>query len=214
MKATSYPQGQSEDFAFTQENLRRAETVIARYPADRKSSALIALLDLAQRQNGGWLSVPAIEYVANYLEIAPIRAHEVASFYSMFNDQPVGKYFIQVCRTTPCWLRGSDGITETCKKKLGVGLRQVSEDGLFSVIEVECLGACANAPMVQINDDYYEDLTPERMAEIIDALREGGDVPVGSQTGRLSSAPEGGPQTLLEVADAKPAEGAKPGEGA
>ncbi len=173
---------------------------------------MIALLDLAQRQKGGWLSVPVIEYVANYLQVAPIRDHEVASFYSMFNTQPVGRYFIQVCRTTPCWLRGSDGLTETCKKKLGVGLREVSEDGLFSVIEVECLGACANAPMVQINDHYYEDLTPERMAEIIDALRAGEEVPVGSQSGRLSSAPEGGPQTLLEVAAAPKVEAGRPAE--
>ena len=218
MKTTSFPEGKSEDFVFSAENLERAKTITARYPAGRESSAMIALLDIAQRQNDGWLSVPAIEYVANYLNVAPIRAHEVASFYSMFNTQPVGKHFIQVCRTTPCWLRGSDGITEACKKKLGVGLREVSEDGLFSVIEVECLGACANAPMVQINDHYYEDLTPERIAEIIDELRAGAEVPVGSQTGRLSSAPEGGPQTLLDVAAAPKAEagdsGEKPGEGA
>ncbi len=200
MKITSYPEPASEGFEFSAENLARAETICARYPEGRKASATIALLDLAQRQNGGWLSVPAIEYVAEYLEVAPIRVHEVASFYSMFNLQPVGKYFIQVCRTTPCWLRGSDGLTEACKKKLGVGLREVSEDGMFSVIEVECLGACANAPMVQINDYYYEDLTPERMGEIIDELRAGEEVKVGSQIGRLASAPEGGPQTLLEVA--------------
>jgi NADH-quinone oxidoreductase subunit E len=199
MKITSYPEPQAEGFEFSPENRTRAETVCARYPADRKASATIALLDLAQRQNGGWLSPACIEYVAAYLEIAPIRAYEVASFYSMFNTQPVGKYFIQVCRTTPCWLRGSDGITETCKKKLGVGLREVSADGLFSVVEVECLGACANAPMAQINDFYYEDLTPERMAEIIDALRAGEEVKAGSQTGRLASAPEGGPQTLKHV---------------
>jgi NADH-quinone oxidoreductase subunit E len=199
MKITSYPEPQAEGFEFSPENRARAETVCARYPADRKASATIALLDLAQRQNGGWLSPACIEYVAAYLEIAPIRAYEVASFYSMFNTQPVGKYFIQVCRTTPCWLRGSDGITETCKKKLGVGLREVSADGLFSVVEVECLGACANAPMAQINDFYYEDLTPERMAEIIDALRAGEEVKAGSQTGRLASAPEGGPQTLKHV---------------
>lgn len=199
MKITSFPEPQPGDFAFSEENRLRAETICARYPADRKASATIALLDLAQRQNGGWLSPACIEYVAAYLEIAPIRAYEVASFYSMFNTKPVGKYFIQVCRTTPCWLRGSDGITEACKKKLGVGLREVSEDGLFSVIEVECLGACANAPMVQINDFYYEDLTPERMAGIIDELRAGGEVKVGSQTGRLASAPEGGPQTLKNV---------------
>ncbi len=199
MKITSYPEPQAEGFSFSPENKTRAETVCARYPADRKASATIALLDLAQRQNGGWLSPECIEYVAAYLEVAPIRVYEVASFYSMFNTKPVGKYFIQVCRTTPCWLRGSDGITEACKKKLGVGLREVSEDGLFSVIEVECLGACANAPMVQINDHYYEDLTPERMAEIIDELRAGEEVKVGSQTGRLASAPEGGPQTLKNV---------------
>jgi len=199
MKTTSYPAPQPEGFTFSAENLQRAETICARYPEGRQASATIALLDLAQRQNGGWLSPEAIEYVAQYLKVAPIRIYEVASFYSMFNTKPVGKYFIQVCRTTPCWLRGSDGITETCKKKLGVGLREVSEDGLFSVIEVECLGACANAPMVQINDHYYEDLTPERMAEIIDRLRAGEEVKVGSQTGRLASAPEGGPQTLLNV---------------
>ena len=159
--------------------------------------------------------MPAIEYVAAFLEVAPIRVHEVASFYSMFNLKPVGKYFIQVCRTTPCWLRGSDGITEACKKKLGVGLRQVTEDGLFSVIEVECLGACANAPMVQINDWYYEDLTPERMEEIIDDLRAGKEVKVGSQTGRLASAPEGGPQTLTKVPPrtaAAPQAPSEPGE--
>lgn len=199
MKTTSFPEPKTEGFSFTAENAKRAETVCARYPAERKASATIALLDLAQRQNDGWLSPAAIEFVAAYLEIAPIRVYEVASFYSMFNMQPVGKHFIQVCRTTPCWLRGSDGITEACKKKLGVGLREVTEDGLFSVIEVECLGACANAPMVQINDHYYEDLTPERMAEIIDELRSGEEVKVGSQIGRLSSAPEGGPKTLLEV---------------
>ena len=217
MKTSSYPQPQADDFSFSPENLERAKTICARYPEGRQASATIALLDLAQRQNDGWLSTAAIEYVAGYLEIAPIRVHEVASFYSMFNTKPVGKYFIQVCRTTPCWLRGSDGITEACKKKLGVGLREVTDDGLFSVIEVECLGACANAPMVQINDFYYEDLTPERMAEIIDELRSGAEVKVGSQTGRLASAPEGGPQTLLKVAaagKAPPAEPpAAPGEG-
>ena len=199
MKITSYPEPKTGDFAFTAETEARAQKICARYPADRKASATIALLDLAQRQNGGWLSPETIEYVASYLEVAPIRVYEVASFYTMFNLKPVGKHLIQVCRTTPCWLRGSDGITETCKKKLGVGIGEVTEDGLFSVIEVECLGACANAPMVQINDDYYEDLTPEQMGQIIDDLRAGKDVKVGSQTGRLASAPEGGPQTLLDV---------------
>jgi len=199
MKITSYPAPEPGSFAFSAENAKRAETICARYPADRKASATIALLDLAQRQNGGWLSREAMEYVASYLEVAPIRVYEVASFYTMFNLQPVGKYLIQVCRTTPCWLRGSDGLTEACKKKLGVGLKEITEDGMFSIMEVECLGACANAPMVQINDDYYEDLTPEQMAKIIDDLRAGKEVKIGSQTGRLASAPEGGPQTLLNV---------------
>lgn len=199
MKTTSYREGAAGSFEFTADNKARADRFVARYPDDRQASAVIALLDLAQRQNDGWLSGECIDYVAKYLSMAPIRVFEVASFYTMFNLKPVGKHFIQVCRTTPCWLRGSDELTETCKKKLGVGLREVTEDGKFSVIEVECLGACANAPMVQINDDYYEDLTPERLAEIIDALRADKDVPVGPQTGRLGSAPEGGPQTLLET---------------
>ena len=199
MKVTSYPDGDAGDFAFTPENQAQAEAVIARYPEGRAASSTIALLDLAQRQNGGWLSNQASDDGAGFLQVAPIRVYEVASFYSMFNLAPVGRHLIQVCRTTPCWLRGSDGLTETCLKKLGVGLREMTEDGAFTVMEVECLGACANAPMVQINDDYYEDLTPERMAEIIDLLREGQEVPVGPQTGRLTSAPEGGPQTLLEV---------------
>jgi NADH-quinone oxidoreductase subunit E len=199
MKITSYSQGQAGDFAFTAENLERAQRFIARYPEGRQASAVIALLDLAQRQNGNWLTPEAIAYVANLLEMAPIRVHEVASFYTMFNLEPVGKYLIQVCRTTPCWLLGSDDLTRTCQDKLGTRLREISEDGLFTVIEVECLGACANAPMVQINDDYYEDLSAERMAEIIEALRDGKEVPVGPQTGRLGSAPEGGPQTLTDL---------------
>lgn len=199
MKVTSYAEGAAGSFSFTPENLDVAQKYVARYPEGRQASAVIALLDLAQRQNGGWLSGDAIAYVANFLEIAPMRAFEVASFYTMFNLKPVGKHFIQVCRTTPCWLRGSDGLSETCKKKLGVKFGEVTEDGLFSVIEVECLGACANAPMVQINDDYYEDLTPERMAEMIDDLRAGKEIPVGSQIGRLTSSPEGGPQTLQDL---------------
>ena len=210
MKTTSYSQGQAGDFAFTAENLERAQRFIARYPEGRQASAVIALLDLAQRQNGNWLIPEAIAYVANLLEMAPIRVFEVASFYTMFNLEPVGKYLVQVCRTTPCWLRGSDDLTRTCLDKLGTRLREVSEDGLFTVIEVECLGACANAPMVQINDDYYEDLSAERMAEIIEALRDGKEVPVGPQTGRLGSAPEGGPQTLTDLPP--PADAGSPGE--
>ena len=206
MKVTSYGAGQAGDFAFTDDTMVRAKAIIARYPQGRQASAVIALLDLAQRQNGGWLSRETIEYVANLLDMAPIRVHEVATFYSMFNLRPVGQHFIQVCRTTPCWLRGAADLTRTCRNKLGVGLGQVTEDGLFSVVEVECLGACANAPMVQINDDYYEDLTPERMAEIIDDLRAGKDVPAGPQVDRTGSAPPGGPTTLREVPPRSPSD--------
>ena len=197
MRATSHRPGEAGDFAFTSETMAEAEKVMARYPEGRKASATIALLDLAQRQNGGWLPGEAIEYVANLLELAPIRVHEVASFYTMFNLKPVGTHFIQVCRTTPCWLCGSDEITKACLDRLGVGLGETTEDGQFTVVEVECLGACANAPMVQINDDYYEDLTPERMAEMIGALKAGEAVPTGSQTGRQGSAPAGGLTSLL-----------------
>jgi NADH-quinone oxidoreductase subunit E len=207
MKITSYSEGNPEGFAFDAENAARARTIVARYPEGRQASAVIPLLDLAQRQNGGWLSKAAIDYVAVYLDMAPIRVYEVATFYSMFYLRPVGKHLIQVCRTTPCWLRGSDDITRTCLGKLGVALGEISEDGLFSVVEVECLGACANAPMVQINDDYYEDLTAARMAEIIDDLRAGKAVPIGPQGGRICSAPEGGPKTLREVPASGPAGG-------
>ena len=204
MKVTSYRRGESEAFAFTPDNKKQAKAFIAKYPKGRQASAVISLLYLAQAQNGGWLSPAAIEHVAEVLEMAPIRVHEVASFYTMFNLKPVGKYLIQVCRTTPCWLRGAADLTETCKNKLGVGLKEMTEDGLFTVMEVECLGACANAPMVQINDDYYEDLTTERLAEIIDDLKAGKEVPVGPQTGRQCSAPDGELTTLTEV----PARGA------
>ncbi len=206
MKSSSHPKGESGDFAFTAETLEQAKQIMARYPEGRQASAVIALLDLAQRRNGNWLSGEAIEYVANLLDMAPIRVHEVATFYSMFNLKPVGRHFIQICRTTPCWLRGSDEITKTCLAKTGATrLKEMTEDGHFTVVEVECLGACANAPMVQINDLYYEDLTPERMAEMIEGLRAGREVDMGSQSGRQGSAPEGEPKTLLEAAPGGPA---------
>ncbi len=192
-----------ESFSFTSANKKRAQEIIARYPAGRQASAVIPLLDIAQRQNGGWLSVPAIEHVATVLGMPYIRAYEVATFYSMFNLKPVGKHFIQVCRTTPCWLRGSDGITDACRRKLGIDLKQTSEDGLFTLTEVECLGACANAPMVQINDEYYEDLTPKRMERLIDDLRAERPVKVGSQAGRYSSAPLEGLTSLKELPEPK-----------
>ncbi len=184
MKMTCYRAGEPGDFTFTAEDQARARALVARYPEGRQASAVIALLDLAQRQSGGWLPREAVDYVANFLEMAPIRVHEVASFYSMFNLQPVGRHLVQVCRTTPCWLRGAAELTESCCQKLDVGLGGTSEDGEFTLIEVECLGACANAPMVQIGDDYYEDLTPERLGQILDDLKAGKEVPGGSRGGR------------------------------
>ncbi|WP_341791395.1 NADH-quinone oxidoreductase subunit NuoE [Rickettsia endosymbiont of Gonocerus acuteangulatus] len=159
------------NFSFDKKNLSLAEDIIKKYPPEGKRSAILPLLDLAQRQNGGWLPVPAIEYVANMLEMPYMRAYEVATFYTMFNLKPVGKNHIQVCTTTPCWLRGSDDIMKTCKEKLGIKDKEVTKDQKFSLIEIECLGACVNAPVVQINDDYYEDLTPEKMEAIIDKLQ-------------------------------------------
>ncbi|WP_347938679.1 NADH-quinone oxidoreductase subunit NuoE [Rickettsia oklahomensis] len=158
-------------FIFDKKNLNLAEDIVKKYPPHGKRSAILPLLDLAQRQNGGWLSIPAIEYVANMLGMPYIRAYEVATFYTMFNLKPVGKYHIQVCTTTPCWLRGSSDIIKTCEKKLGIKEKEVTKDQKFSLIEIECLGACINAPVVQINDDYYEDLTQEKMENIIDKLQ-------------------------------------------
>ena len=183
-------------FAFTPENAALAKRIVARYPAGRQASAVSALLDIAQRQSGGWLPRAAREAVAAMLEMAPIRVYEVATFYTMFNLQPVGRHHIQLCRTTPCWLRGSDDLKALCEKKLGIGPKQVTADGKFSIVEVECLGGCVNAPVVQINDDFYEDLDPKRLEAVLDTLARGEKPKIGSQTGRQGSAPDGGPQVL------------------
>jgi NADH-quinone oxidoreductase subunit E len=189
---------QPKSFAFTPDNLARAKTIIARYPEGRQASAVIPLLDIAQRQNDNWLPQMAMDYVADLLEMPRIKVYEVATFYTMFNREPVGRNFIQVCTTTPCWLRGSAAIMDTCRKKLGVGAGETTADGKFSLMEVECLGACVNAPMVQINDDYYEDLTPEIMGKLIDDLAAGRKLAVGSQTGRRGSCAQNGPTSLKE----------------
>jgi NADH-quinone oxidoreductase subunit E len=192
-----------KDFAWTPENAKEVERILGRYPPGRQHSAIIPLLHLAQYQMGAatghaWLPVPVIEYVARQLNMPYIRAYEVATFYTMFNLKPVGRFHVQVCGTTPCMLRGSDDIMRACKDK-GLKKGAVTNDGLFTLSEVECLGACANAPMVQINDDNYEDLTYERMGEILDALARGETPTPGPQNGRKASCPEGGPTTLLET---------------
>ncbi|MEK9967357.1 MAG: NADH-quinone oxidoreductase subunit NuoE [Rhodospirillaceae bacterium] len=195
----------SDAFAFDDTYRARAETIVARYPEGRQQSAVIPLLDLAQRQAGGWLPTEAIEYVAAYLEMPKIRVLEVATFYSMFNLEPVGRNFVQLCRTTPCWLRGSDDLRAVAKDVTGCDLGETSDDGAFTVVEVECLGACCNAPMVQINDEYYEDLTAESFKAVLEALKRGETPETGSQSGRVGSEPTGARATLT---------GAGAGEGA
>lgn len=160
----------SENFSFNDENLAKVENILAKYPVEWKKSAVLPLLDLAQRQMNGWLPVTCIEYVAKFLDMPFIRVYEVATFYAMFNLKPVGKYHIQICGTTPCWLRGSALIMRSCEKKLGIKCGGITDDKQFSLAEVECIGACISAPVAQINDDYFEDLTEEKMLEIIDRM--------------------------------------------
>ena len=186
----------AEDFVFTPENRAKADAVIAKFPAGCQASAVLPLLDFAQRQNGGWISQAVMEHVAELLDMASIRVYEVATFYSMLNLEPVGRYHVQLCRTTPCWLRGSDALRDACREELGIGLGGTTEDGLFTLTEVECLGACVNAPMVQIDDHFYEDLDAARMKEILRAFRAGSPPEPGPQTGRQTSAPASGATTL------------------
>jgi NADH-quinone oxidoreductase E subunit len=200
-KASFGPE-QPESFSFTPENLDKAAKIIAKYPPGRQQSAVMPLLFLAQRQNDNWLPRAAMDAVADMLGMPRIRAYEVATFYSMYNLQPVGKHFIEICTTTPCWLMGSDGIVEACRRKLGISPGETTPDGQFTVVEVECLGACVNAPMVQIEDEYYEDLTPERMEAMIDALRQGKPIQPGSQVGRRGAQAATGPTSLHEAAKA------------
>jgi NADH-quinone oxidoreductase subunit E len=192
------------DFAWTPENAKVAANTIAKYPTGKKS-AVMPLLDLAQRQIGaqthtqGWLPVPVIEFIARLLDMPYIRVYEVASFYTMYNLQPVGRYHVQLCGTTPCMLRGSDDVMRACKDR-GLAKGATTADGLFTLTEVECLGACVNAPMVQINDDNFEDLDYEKTLALLDALKRGESPKPGPQIDRQWSAPIGGATTLKEMA--------------
>jgi len=199
---TAAPEGPKE-FAFTAEYLERAKHIIAKYPPGRQASAVMPLLDLAQRQNDNWLPRAAMDYVADMLGMPRIRVYEVATFYTMYNLKPVGKHFVQICTTTPCWLRGSDDVVKACERKLGIGLGETTADGQFTVIEVECLGACVNAPMVQINDDYYEDLDGPSTEKLLDALARGERPVAGPVSGRQTSSPAGGLTTLKTSASRK-----------
>ncbi len=179
----------SSIFEWSDSNFIKIKNILNKYPQCKKQSAILPILDIAQRQNNGWLSKQAIEKVAETLSISFIRVMEIATFYSMFNLEPIGKYFIQMCRTTPCWLRGSDNLMKIAKEITGCEVGETSKDNLFTLVEVECLGACCNAPMVQINDDYYEDLNDNNFKELLFNLKKGISVKRGSQIKRQCSEP-------------------------
>jgi len=191
------PEQQPKDFSFSKDNLEWAKKQIAKYPEGRQQSAIIPLLWRAQEQHDGWLPEAAIRYVTEMLGMAHIRGLEVATFYTMFNLVPVGKVHVQLCGTTPCRLRGADDLEHICRKRMGDQMH-VTEDGKFSWVEVECLGACVNAPMVQIGSDFYEDLTPESFEKILDQFAAGKTPKPGPQIDRQLSAPVGGPTTLTD----------------
>ena len=178
-----------EKFEWSKENFSKINTIINKYPSGREQSAVIPLLDLAQRQNKGWLSKNSLEKVAETLSMSYVRVLEVATFYSMFNLQPIGKNFVQICRTTPCWLRGSDKLLDVAREVCEINIGETSADNKFTIVEVECLGACCNAPMVQINDDYYEDLDSENFKNLLINLKNNKSVKKGSQISRQTSHP-------------------------
>jgi len=187
----------AEEFAFTAENLEAAKTIVAKYPEGREASATMPLLTLAQRQNDNWLPRAAMDVVADMVGLAPMRVYEVATFYTMYNLKPVGKNFVQVCTNISCLLKGSDDVFKVCKKKLGIDNGETTPDGQFTLLEVECLGACVNAPMMQIGDDYYEDLDAASTEKVLDAYANGETPTPGSQAGkRVGCQPAGGLTTL------------------
>ena len=193
---------QPEYFKFSEDNLIIAQNEINKYPNDKKASAVLALLFLVQKQNDNWIPLAAIKYVAKFLDISYMQVYEVCTFYSMFNLSPVGKYFIQICTTTPCMIRGSSKIVDVCKKHISEDQYNLSKNKLCSWTEVECLGACVNAPMMQVNDDYFEDLNINKTEEIIQSLLKDKMPKPGSAKNRKSTAPEKGKTTLLEEKNA------------
>ncbi|MGO2958552.1 MAG: complex I 24 kDa subunit family protein [Acetobacter sp.] len=210
MTSSWKPADQPDVFSFDAASETEIQTVLAKYPQARKASAVMPLLYIAQRQmarmtGSAWIPLVAMDEIAHRLEMAPIRVYEVASFYTMFNTQPIGRYHLQVCTTTPCWLRGSDDVTHACKKATGINsFGETSHDGLFTLTQVECLGACSNAPILQVDDDFYEDMDASSTEALIAALRDGTRPPAGPAINRKGSAPEGGRKTLLETADPTP----------
>jgi len=196
-------ENQPESFAFSKENEAEIKKVLAKYPEERKASAVMPLLDLAQRQHDNWIPMKAIEEIAKRLDMAEIRVLEVASFYTMYNLKPVGKYFLQACTTTPCMLRGSDDMMRCIKDRLNIASGETSACGKFSLLEVECLGACVNAPILQVNDDFYEDLDYQSTGKLLDSLEADTPLPVGSVKGRQGSESEQGATSLTALKSAR-----------
>ena len=193
---------QPETFEFSNENYNKAENEIKKYPKGKKASAVIALLYLVQKQNDNWIPLAAIKYVAKFLDISYMQVYEVVTFYSMFNLSPVGKYFVQICTTTPCMIKGAKKIVDICKKYISNEENQLSENKLCSWTEVECLGACVNAPMIQVNQDYYEDLDEKKTEELVLKLLEDKFPNPGSVRNRKNTSPENGKTTLLDIKNA------------
>jgi len=193
---------QPKSFEFTSKNLEVANKIIKNYPQSKHQSAVMALLYIAQKQNDNWIPLVALKYIAKFLNIPYIKVYEVATFYTMYNLSPVGNYLIQVCTTTPCMIKGAYELVEVCKKKVSENENELSKDKSCSWMEVECLGACINAPMMQINDDYYEDLNEEKTEKIIDQILKGEKPKPGSYKGRTNSEPENNRKTLVDIKNA------------
>ncbi len=193
---------QPEKFEFNDRNIELAKKMIKNYPEGKQQSAVMSLLYIAQRQNNNWIPLAAMKYIAKFLSMPYIKVYEVATFYSMYNLTPVGKFFYQVCTTTPCMLRGAYKLVDVCKKKISNKENEISSDGNFSWMEVECLGACINAPMIQINDEYYEDLDEKKLENIIEQTMKGKTPKPGSYRGRVNSEPENNRTTLVGIKNA------------
>jgi NADH-quinone oxidoreductase E subunit len=193
---------QPESFEFSSSSLEASKIIIAKYPKDKQQSAVMALLYIAQKQNNNWIPLAAMKYIGKILEMPYIKVYEVATFYTMYNLAPVGKHFIQVCTTTPCMIRGAYKLVEACKEKISENENELSKDQSCSWMEVECLGACVNAPMMQINDHYYEDLNKEKTLEIFDTILKGEKPKPGSYRGRVNNEPENNRKTLIDLKNA------------
>jgi len=193
---------QPETFKFNDKSMEAANKIVSNYPDGKQQSAVMALLYIAQRQNGNWIPLQAMKYIAKFLDMPYIKVYEVATFYSMYNLSPVGKFFVQVCTTTPCMIRGANKLVEACKEKISENESELSPDKSCSWMEVECLGACVNAPMMQINDEYYEDLNKEKTLEILETILKGNTPKAGSYRGRVNNEPENNRKTLMEFKNA------------